>query len=25
VVYLLQVFGLIGPLENIRVGHFSST
>ena len=25
VIYLLQVFGLIGPLENIKVGHISST
>jgi len=25
VIYLLQVFGLLGTLENIKVGHISGT
>ena len=25
VIYLLQIFGLLGPLENIKVGHIAGT
>ncbi len=25
VIYLLQAFGLLGPLENLKVGHISGT
>jgi hypothetical protein len=25
VIYLLQIFGLLGPLENIKVGHIGGT
>ena len=24
VIYLLQVFGLLGPLENMKIGHLTS-